>query len=62
MPRKLPKSGVEQFVRELERHETLCRMIGAGEGDYGKLSREIGTVRNKLIKLFEARKAHDDNI
>lgn len=55
MPRKLPKTGLEQFTRELERHETLCRLIGAGGPDYANLSREIGTVRNRLIKLYESK-------
>ena len=61
MPRKLPKTATEQFTQTLDNFETTLLALGEfGPGIFvekGELERKAGTLRNKLIKMFETRGA-----
>ena len=61
MPRRLPKSANEQFTQTLKEFEDKVHVFGAICNDpfaeRNELERRIGTLRNKLIKMFETKGA-----
>jgi hypothetical protein len=60
MPRKLPKTGTDQFMERLEAYGEQCvrvRMIyemGQGIG-LEDATRKRGTMFNELVKMFETK-------
>jgi hypothetical protein len=61
MPRKLPTSANDQFRLTLLEFETACIRLGQytpfSEDPEDQIEKRVGTMRNKLIKLFENRGA-----
>jgi hypothetical protein len=59
MPRKLPKTATEQFTTTLGSFEETVLELGQfGDETFvekSDLERKAGTLRNKLIKMFETK-------
>jgi len=59
MPRRLPKTALEQFVQTLENYEQTVLELGEfGPGIFiekGELERKINKLRTKLIKMYETK-------